>query len=168
MQLKPGMLFEPRLHLGGLVSPVVVEGKMRVEAPGHDPVDLLEEPDELLDPMPGQAFADDLAGGHVEGRKQDRRAVPLVIVRHGSRTALFEGQAGLRAIERLDLAFLVDGENDGFFRRIEIEPDDVLDLLAEVRIVGDKRKVLPNFGPSAARPLAAYPLVASSIGRSGP
>ena len=59
----------------------------------------------------------------------------LVIMRHGSRTALLHRQAGLRAIKGLDLAFLVNTKHQGVFRRVEVKTDDILQLLNEMRIV---------------------------------
>jgi hypothetical protein len=50
-------------------------------------------------------------------------------VGHRASTALLERQARLGAVERLDLALLVNRKNQGFVRRIKIEADDVLDLL---------------------------------------
>jgi hypothetical protein len=44
---------------------------------------------------------------------------------HGSGAALFQRQAGLRPVERLDLAFLVDEKDDGMGRRVNIESDDI-------------------------------------------
>ena len=76
-------------------------------------LDLVEKADELLMPMPLHAAADDLAFEHVEGGKQGGGAVALVVVGHGAGAALLHGQAGLGAIERLDLALLVDREHDG-------------------------------------------------------
>jgi hypothetical protein len=49
--------------------------------------------------------------------------------------ALLQRQAGLGAVERLDLALLVDGQHDGVRRRIDIEPDDVAQLVDEVGVV---------------------------------
>ena len=60
--------------------------------------------------MSPHALADDLAGGDVERGEQRRRAVALVVVRHRSGAALLHRQARLRAVERLDLALLVDRE----------------------------------------------------------
>ena len=81
--------------------------------------------------------ADDLAVEHVERGEQRRRAVALVVVGHGAGAALLHRQAGLGAVERLDLALLVDREHDGMGRRIDIEPDDVAQLVDELRIVGE-------------------------------
>jgi phage regulator Rha-like protein len=38
---------------------------------------------------------------------------------HRPGAALFQGQAGLRPVERLNLAFLVDGQHERLLRRIE-------------------------------------------------
>ena len=62
---------------------------------------------------------------HVHRGKQGRCPVPLVVMGHGSSTAFLERQAGLRSVERLDLALFVDAEHDGVRRRIDIEPDNV-------------------------------------------
>ena len=59
----------------------------------------------------------------------------LVVVGHGAEPPLLHRQAGLCAVERLDLALLVDREHDGVRRRVEIEPDHVAQLLDEPRIV---------------------------------
>jgi hypothetical protein len=42
----------------------------------------------------------------------------------------------------LDLGLLVDAEHDGAFGKIEIGPDDVADLLDELRILGELPLVL--------------------------
>jgi hypothetical protein len=98
-------------------------------------LDGVEEADELLMAMALHASADDLAVQHVEGGEQRRRAVALVVVRHGPGAAALHGQAGLRSVERLDLALLVDGQHHRVGGRIDVEPDDVPDLGGEVRVV---------------------------------
>ena len=49
----------------------------------------------------------------------------------------FMRQAGLGAVERLDLALLVDRQHHGMGRRIDIEADDVAQLGHELGIVGE-------------------------------
>jgi hypothetical protein len=61
-------------------------------------------------------------------------AVSLVVVGHSSGAALLHGQAGLGAIEGLDLALFIDAEDQSLVRGIEVEPDDVLHLRGEVPI----------------------------------
>ena len=46
-------------------------------------------------------------------------------------------QALLSAVQRLDLALLVDTENQGVLRRVEVESDDINQLLYEFRVVAD-------------------------------
>jgi len=55
-------------------------------------------------------------------------------VGHGSGAALLQRQAGLGAVQRLDLAFLVDGKDDGVRRRIDIEPDDIAQFVDEIGV----------------------------------
>src|SRR5215211_5173886 len=88
----------------------------------------VEEADELLMAMALHAAADDLAVDHVKSGEQRGRAVALVVVRHGAGSAALHRQAGLRAVERLDLALLVDRQHLRVGRRIDVEADDVADL----------------------------------------
>ena len=62
--------------------------------------------------------------------------MPLVIVGHRSGAALLQGQAGLGAVERLDLALFVDGKDDRVRRRIDVEADDVAQLVDEFGVLG--------------------------------
>src|SRR5260221_1791047 len=68
--------------------------------------------------------------------KQGGGAVALIIMGHGAAFAGLDGQAGLGAVERLDLALLVDRDDDGMGGRVHVEPDDVFDLFGEGRVVG--------------------------------
>ena len=81
--------------------------------------------------------ADDGAVEHVERGEQRGGAVALVVVGHGAEPPLLHRQAGLGAVERLDLALLVDRQHDGVRRRIDVEADDVAQLVDELRIVGE-------------------------------
>ena len=113
----------------------------------HLRLDGVEEADELLMPVALHVAADDGAVEHVEGGEQRRRAVALVVVRHGAGAALLHRQSRLGAVERLDLALLVDREHDGVGGRIDVEADDVLELLGELRVV----RQLEACGCGAAR-----------------
>ena len=55
------MPFQPRLHLGMLVRPVVVYDQMQGNIAGELGVDAAQESQELLMAMPLVAFTDDLA-----------------------------------------------------------------------------------------------------------
>ena len=59
----------------------------------------------------------------------------FVVVGHGPGAALLHRQTGLGAVERLDLALLIDREDDGVGGRIDIETDDVPELLGKFRVL---------------------------------
>src|SRR5262245_29740589 len=102
------MAAEPGADLGMLVGAVIVEDGMDDLAGRHLALDGVEETNELLVPVALHAAADNLAVEHVERREQGGGAVALVIVRHGASPTLLQRQARLGAVERLDLALLVD------------------------------------------------------------
>ena len=96
--MEPGMSLEPRLHARVLVGRVVVHDDMQIEFGRGLDVDLPEESNELLVPMPRHAVANHLAVEHAEGRKQGGRAVAPVVVRHRPTAAFFHGKTGLGAV----------------------------------------------------------------------
>jgi hypothetical protein len=97
-------------------------------------LDRIEEADELLVPMALHVAADDGAIEDVESGEQRGGPVTLVVVRHRSGAARLHRQPGLSTVERLNLAFLVDRENDRMGGRIDVEADHILELLRELRI----------------------------------
>jgi hypothetical protein len=56
-------------------------------------------------------------------------------VRHRAGATRLHRQPWLGAVEGLDLALLVDRENDGVGRRVDIKADHVSELLGELRVV---------------------------------
>jgi hypothetical protein len=119
---------EPRFYARVLVGRVVVHDDMQIEFGRSLGIDLIEETDELLMAMARHAVADHFAIEHAECRKQGSRAVALVVVGHRSAASLLHRETGLGAIEGLDLTFLVDTQHDRPVRRIEIEPDNIVEL----------------------------------------
>src|SRR6266478_5763109 len=105
MEDKAGVPVEPRANLGVLVCCVVVEDDVDDLAGGNVGLDRIEKPYELLMAMALHTATDDLAFQDVERGKQGGGAMPLVVMRHCRATALLDGQAGLGAVERLDLDF---------------------------------------------------------------
>ena len=83
------------------------------------------------------AAADDLAFKYIESGEQRRCAMSFVVVGHRAGAALLHRQAGLSAVERLDLRLFVDREDDGMGGRIDIKPDHVAQLVDELRVVGE-------------------------------
>jgi len=54
--------------------------------------------------------------------------MPLVVMGHRAGAPFLDRQPGLGAVERLDLALLIDREHDRVRRRIDVEPDDCAQL----------------------------------------
>ena len=100
-------------------------------------LDGIEEADELLVPVALHVTADDGAVEDVESSEQRGGAVTFVVVGHGSGAARLHRQTGLGAVERLDLALLIDREDDGMGGRIDIEADDIAQLVDKLRVGGE-------------------------------
>ena len=115
------MARDPLAHGGMLVGGVIVEDGVDGFAGGNLALDGIEKADELLVAMALHVAADHSSVEDVHGREQASRSVPLVIVGHRSGAAFLHRQAGLGAVERLDLALFIDGQDHGVRRRIEIE-----------------------------------------------
>ena len=107
-------------------------------------------------PMALHAATENLAFEHVERGKQGGGAVALVVVGHRSGPAFLHRKTGLRAIEGLDLGLLVHAEHDRVSRRIDVEADDVLQLLGELRIVGELEAPHPMWGEPVRLPDALH------------
>jgi hypothetical protein len=69
--------------------------------------DAAQEPEPFLMAMSLHTLADHSAGGDIECCEQRRCPVAFVVVRHSAASAFLDRQAGLRTVQRLDLAFFV-------------------------------------------------------------
>ena len=129
------MFFEPTLNWWALMSSVVVHDQMNIQLGCglriYDP----EEFDEFSASMPRQTFANHRAIQHIQSGKQGRCPISFVIVSHGCASSLFHWQSGLGAIQRLNLTLLIHRQHQRMLRWVEIEPDNGLQLVCEVRIV---------------------------------
>ena len=82
--------------------------------------------------------------------------MPLVVVGHGSKTALFPGQSRLGAIQSLDLTFFVNGQDDRVVGRVQIEADHIFQLFREVAIVAQREGLHPLRFEAVRPPDAAH------------
>ena len=128
---------EPPAHGRMLVGSVIVENGVDGLAGRNLALDRVEETDELLMPMALHVAADHGSVEDIHGGEQRRRAVPLVIMGHRSGAAFLHRQPGLRAVERLNLALFIDGQDDRVCRRIDIQTDHVAQLVDEFGIPGE-------------------------------
>ncbi len=129
------MAGQPSPDLGRLVRGVVVQDHVDDLTRRDVPLQRIEKADKLLMPVAGHVLAEDLASKRVERRKQRRRSVAFVIMRHGGGAALFHWQSRLRTVERLYLRLFVDAQHHGVRRRADIETDNVMKLLNKGRIL---------------------------------
>src|SRR5471032_142100 len=125
------------MHLWMLVGGIVVEDHVHDLSGWHLRLNRVQEVDELLVTMALHTSADDLAFEYIESGEQRCRTVALVVVGHRAGSAFLHRQAWLGSIERLDLGLFVDREHDGMGGRIDIEPDNIAQLVDELRIAGE-------------------------------
>lgn len=131
------MPLEPGSHPRMLVGSIIVHDQMQTQFGRRLAVDPLEEPDEFLVPVPRHAVADHFPIEHAQGCEQGGRAIALVVVRHCPTPAFLQRKARLGAIEGLDLAFLVDAQDQGLVRGIEVEPNHIVELLDKLLVPAD-------------------------------
>lgn len=137
VECKPRVPSKPPPHIRVLVGGVVVEDDVHGLFGRHLRFNCIQKANELLVTMALHATADDLAFEHVESGEQRCGTVALIVVGHRSGTALLHRQTRLGAIQRLDLRFLIDREDDGMSGWINVKPDNVTQLVDEFRIVGE-------------------------------
>jgi hypothetical protein len=85
--------------------------------------------------MASDRLPDDLATASVEGSVQGQRAVPVVPKAVPRCPTRGQRKNGIQSIQRLNVGFLVQAEDRGMARWIEIQTDDVRGLSLEVGIV---------------------------------
>jgi len=107
------MAVEPGAHVEMLVGGIVVEDDVDCLVGRQLDVDGIEKTDELLMPVTLHVPPDDGAVDDVEGGKKCRRAVPHVVVGRGVGPPFLQGQTGLGAVRRLDVALLIDRQHGG-------------------------------------------------------
>jgi hypothetical protein len=118
---------------------------MQIEIGWRLGVDLVEKTNEFLVSMTRHTVADYFAIEHAQRGEQCGGAVAFVVVRHGPAAPLFDRQSWLGAIECLDLAFLVDAQDQGLVWRLEIKADHIVELFdkafvaAELESLGQMR-----------------------------
>jgi len=96
-----------------LVCGIVIEHRVDQLAGGHLTLDGIEKTDEFAVAMALHGAPDHPSVEHAEGGEQGGGDMPIVIVGHGLTASLLDRQTRLGAIERLDLALLVEREHDG-------------------------------------------------------
>ena len=168
-----------------LVGAIIVHHHVQIQFRGKFAVQTLEKMEKLLMAMAGVALADDLAVRDFQRGKKTGGAVSLIVMGLGAAATFFKRQSRLGAVQGLNLALLIDAENQRLLRGIEVKADDVgeffqkphvarqLEVLGAVRL---EMVALPNpldgrlahallFGQAAATPVrgARWPGLQSSV-----
>ena len=125
----------------GLVGAVVVADQVHVQLGGNLGVDLGQELLELDGPVPAVHRRDHGAVSDVERGEQAGDAVPDVVVGAALGHARHHRQHRLRAVQGLDLGLLVHAEHHRLLGRVQVQPDDVADLVHELRVGGQLERV---------------------------
>src|SRR5438876_402316 len=104
------MAKEPSFHGRRLVRAVVVHDQVDLDPRllGDIRIDLAQELEELLMSMATVTTPDHFASGHVQSREQRGGTVPDVVMSPSFGLRWLHRQQGLSAVQRLDLALLVD------------------------------------------------------------
>src|SRR5882757_4385155 len=121
---------------GCLMSTVVVEDQMDVELRRHCRIDLVEKLAKLQRAMATVELPNHLASLSVQGGEQRSGTVAFVIMSPAFRLAGAHRQNGLRAIQSLNLRFLVNTQYQGFIRRSQVKPNNISYLVDEQRVFG--------------------------------
>jgi hypothetical protein len=99
-------------------------------------VDRIQEFPKLDRPMSPMALPDHRSGFHIQSGKKGRRTMPAVVMGASFNLPGPHWENGLGAIQRLNLRFLINAQDQSTLRRIEIQPNDIPDLLNKERIRG--------------------------------
>ena len=135
MDMEPRSFGEPVPNQCRFVGAVVVHDDVHGESSRHLGINEIKKFAKLCRSMSLMKLRDDLAGLGIERGEQRRRPMPFVVVRAAFDLAGLHRQQRLRAIERLNLRFLIDAEHRRMGRRIQIQAHDVADLLDQQRVV---------------------------------
>ena len=143
VQKEARSLGQPAVDQGRLVSSVVVQDEVDVDIGGNATFDLVEEASELHTTVPAVATPGYLPGGNVESGEQGGRAVAGVVVRTPFHLPGSHRQKRLLPVESLDLRLLVDTQDDGVLRWVQVETDDIAHFLDEERVGRDLERLDP-------------------------
>ena len=132
---KPLVAIEPSPDLWMFMGGVVVENDMDDLVFGDLSIDHVQETDELLVPVALHIASDHGPVEDVQGGEQRCCSIAFVVMGHGAETPFLHRQSRLGAVQRLDLAFLIDGQDDGVGGRIDVKPNNITQFSDEVRVV---------------------------------
>lgn len=143
MDMKTGMQGQPAFHAVVFMSGVVVDDQMDVKILWDIGIDVFEEVEIFLVAMSLFALGEDFTSSDVQSSEKGQGSVPHIVVGHTFDVSQTHGQNRLSPVQGLNLAFLIDTEDHGIFRGVQVEADDVSDFFNEKGVGGDFEMSLP-------------------------
>ncbi len=134
MKVEAWMSLEPISHFGFLVGGVIVNNQVKIKDWCRLGVHPAQKAQELLVSVPLRALANNTPVKHAQCSKQCSRAIAFIVMSHPSRHSRTKRHHRARPIQRLNSALLVCAQSQRFVRRIQIQPNHILQLLDEMRV----------------------------------
>ena len=146
------MTLQPVLNFGVRVRGIVVDDQMQIEFWRRFRIDLLQELNPFLMPMPRHAFGNNFPFAQFNGSKQCCGPIAFVVVCQCLQSSWEKWKALLCSVEFLNLAFLVAGKHQSMFRGIEVKPDHINKLLRKSGIVRNFERLDAMWFQTIVRP----------------
>jgi hypothetical protein len=142
---------KPALDGRGPVGSVIVHDEMHVQIRRHVVFYGVEESTELRAAVATMDLADDFAGFGIESGEQAGCAMAQVV-----RSAAFglsgtHGQQRRGSLQSLNLALLIDGQDQGALGRVQVQADDVPHLVDKQGVVAELKAFRAAAGQRRAR-----------------
>ena len=151
-----GVRVQPGMDIGGLRRGVVVQDHMHGgvgEAVGGQ---MIQKGQELLRALPGLRLGGDLSRLHVQRGAERGGAMPDVIMGLGGGMPRRQGQAGLGALQGLNLGLCIYRQHQGLRRRVHIQANYLPRLAGEVGVRRDLELATAVRGPPLLPPDAVH------------
>jgi len=148
VQMEVGPLQQPPANQRRLMGAIVVQDHMHIQAGRDTGLNSVEELPELTRPMSVVQCAYDATSLHFQGRKERGRAMTAVVMRPTLDLSGTHRQQGARAVQHLNLGFLIQARDECFARRMEVEPHNIAHLLDKQRV----GRQLERFRPMLLQP----------------
>ena len=100
------------------MRPIIIHDQMQAKVVGSLGIDPFKKANKFLMPMSRHAVTDDFAIKHAQGSEKCSGAVTLVVVSLASRQSGAQGQQRPGSVQRLNLTFFINAQDDGLIRGI--------------------------------------------------